>query len=121
MRYFLDGDEIVASSKPMNLPELEGLVADRLFAAQERDKTDSPVGLDMAAVRAAIVTPEKKQEAERESRRQMRNRLLAESDWTQLADRPEDALKKRWAAYRQKLRDLDLDGSKWPSAPKVSG
>ena len=36
--------------------------------------------------------------------RQQRNRLLAESDWTQLADSPAD--KDKWALYRQELRDI---------------
>lgn len=33
-----------------------------------------------------------------------RNRLLAECDWTQVADAPVD--KEAWAAYRQALRDI---------------
>ena len=33
-----------------------------------------------------------------------RNRLLAESDWTQVADAPVD--KAAWATYRQELRDI---------------
>lgn len=33
-----------------------------------------------------------------------RNRLLADSDWTQVADAPVDAA--AWATYRQALRDL---------------
>jgi hypothetical protein len=36
--------------------------------------------------------------------RQQRNRLLSESDWTQLADSPAD--KDTWAVYRQELRDI---------------
>jgi len=36
--------------------------------------------------------------------RQQRNRLLSESDWTQLADSPAD--KDKWAVYRQELRDI---------------
>ena len=41
-----------------------------------------------------------------------RNRLIAESDWTQLADAPVDNL--AWALYRQALRDLPLqDGFPW--------
>jgi hypothetical protein len=38
--------------------------------------------------------------------RQKRNRLLAESDWTQLADSPAD--KDKWAVYRQELRDITI-------------
>lgn len=37
--------------------------------------------------------------------RRERNRLLSESDWTQVPDRPE-ASRLAWQAYRQALRDL---------------
>jgi hypothetical protein len=55
--------------------------------------------------------------------RPQRNRLLAESDWTQLNDSPisEDKLA-AWSAYRQELRDLtdeiDENGEvEFPTAP----
>ncbi len=38
-----------------------------------------------------------------------RNRLLAESDWTQVADAPVD--KAAWATYRQALRDITTQES----------
>ena len=39
--------------------------------------------------------------------RAMRNMLLQQSDWTQVADAPiNSATKALWAAYRQQLRDL---------------
>ena len=38
-------------------------------------------------------------------KREDRNNLLAETDWTQMPDVPE-ATKTKWAAYRQELRDL---------------
>lgn len=49
-----------------------------------------------------------------------RNRKLADSDWTQLADSGADAT--AWATYRQSLRDLpSSDGFPhdvtWPTAP----
>ena len=48
-----------------------------------------------------------KPEVIKESLRPERNRLLAESDWTQLNDSPlaEDTLAS-WSAYRQALRDI---------------
>jgi hypothetical protein len=57
-----------------------------------------------------------------------RNRRLAASDWTQLADAHLSQEKKEaWAAYRQELRDLpdevtltspqDLDAVAWPLDP----
>tara|TARA_Y100000004_G_scaffold31402_1_gene32847 strand:+ start:867 stop:1388 length:522 start_codon:yes stop_codon:yes gene_type:complete len=52
--------------------------------------------------------------------RDQRNRLLAASDWTQLADSSADA--SAWATYRQALRDLPTtDGwphnITWPTEP----
>lgn len=44
--------------------------------------------------------------------RQLRNGLLAESDWTQLPDAPVDAV--AWAVYRQELRDAP---STWTPGP----
>ncbi|MBA4274033.1 MAG: hypothetical protein C0436_00105 [Alphaproteobacteria bacterium] len=46
-----------------------------------------------------------------ESARNKRNKLLAECDWTQVADAPVDKL--AWAKYRQALRDLPLNED-WP-------
>lgn len=55
--------------------------------------------------------------------RQTRDRLLADSDWTQLADAPLTATKKeQWATYRQALRDISSqpgypDNVTWPTQP----
>jgi len=49
-----------------------------------------------------------------EERREARNKLLAESDWTQMPDSPlTDAQKTSWVTYRQSLRDLS-DHENWP-------
>lgn len=52
--------------------------------------------------------------------RAKRNQLLADSDWTQLADAPVNQA--AWAIYRQTLRDLPSDEGfpysiTWPVAP----
>jgi hypothetical protein len=54
--------------------------------------------------------------------RKKRNTLLADSDWTQVADAPVDAT--AWATYRQGLRDITdhvsfpyLTEEDWPVAP----
>lgn len=50
-----------------------------------------------------------------------RDKALAESDWTQMADSPlTNSEKQAWADYRQSLRDLPSKpkGSKWPDKPK---
>ena len=49
-----------------------------------------------------------------------RDRLLAASDWTQVADAPVDQA--AWAAYRQQLRDIpqtfdNPDDVVWPEEP----
>jgi hypothetical protein len=49
-----------------------------------------------------------------------RNKLLSESDWTQLSDAPVD--KTAWATYRQALRDVPTQSGfpwtvTWPDAP----
>lgn len=52
--------------------------------------------------------------------RKTRNRLLAESDWTQIPDAPVDQA--AWASYRQALRELpatvtDVFDPDWPTPP----
>ena len=52
--------------------------------------------------------------------RSQRDELLAQSDWTQVADAPVDAA--AWATYRQALRDLpanttDPRNPTWPTKP----
>lgn len=47
--------------------------------------------------------------------RNLRDRLLAESDWTQLPDAPVD--RAAWAKYRQALRDFP---AKWTPGPTVT-
>ena len=65
--------------------------------------------------------------------RNVRNRLLAESDWTQFNDSPlSDSKKTEWKTYRQSLRDitkthvpsvvvgttlLDINAVPWPTKP----
>ena len=53
-------------------------------------------------------------EAKSSDVRTTRNKLLSESDWTQMNDSPLDtAGKTAWATYRQELRDLS-DHANWP-------
>ena len=60
-----------------------------------------------------------------EGHRTTRNKLLADSDWTQMNDSPlTNEAKTAWATYRQELRDLsdldawpNLDNADWPVAP----
>lgn len=53
--------------------------------------------------------------------RSLRNRLLAECDWTQLPDAPVNA--QAWANYRQQLRDISSQTGfpwtvEWPTQPE---
>ena len=68
---------------------------------------------------APYVAPDQAERAAQEAR-QMRDRLLATSDWTQVADAPVDAA--AWATYRQALRDIPdqpgfPDNITWPETP----
>ena len=53
-----------------------------------------------------------------------RDKMLIESDWTQLSNSPlTDAKKQQWAIYRQQLRDLpsittDFNNPPWPTPPE---
>ena len=49
-----------------------------------------------------------------ERMRNHRNRLLAQSDWTQVADAPVD--QQAWATYRQTLRDFPAS---WTAGPET--
>ena len=52
--------------------------------------------------------------------RNKRDRLLDESDWTQVPDSPANS--SEWATYRQELRDIteniDLSNVIWPTPPE---
>lgn len=56
--------------------------------------------------------------------RDERDRLLRDSDWTQLLNSPLTAQQvTAWATYRQKLRDIPTDFNKtgdivWPETPR---
>jgi hypothetical protein len=55
------------------------------------------------------------------SMRVTRNQKLSDSDWTQLADSPEN--KAAWATYRQALRDVPTQAGfpwevQWPQQPE---
>ena len=83
------------------------------------DDEGNQVELDVALIEAA--EPEVQLQKDFEILRRQRNRLLAETDWTQSRDvtLPNDA---EWAAYRQALRDLpenttDPANPVWPTKP----
>lgn len=56
------------------------------------------------------------------SARQMRNRMLADCDWTQMVDAPlDETAREAWKVYRQALRDITSDRNwpdvEWPPQP----
>ncbi len=70
---------------------------------------------------APVLTPDQLKEAQWEVVREKRNKLLTESDWTQLPDIPQ-ATKDLWEPYRQELRDItnqsDPYNITWPIPPQ---
>lgn len=60
------------------------------YTVKVQDKTDAEIAADVAAKAAQV--------------RAQRDRLLSDSDWTQVLDAPVD--RTAWATYRQALRDL---------------
>jgi hypothetical protein len=54
--------------------------------------------------------------------KKQRNKMLVQSDWTQMPDSPlSPELRAEWATYRQALRDLpnsgDVNNIVWPQQP----
>ena len=68
------------------------------YVVEVVDKTEEEIAADVASKAANV--------------RAARDRALANSDWTQVADAPVD--KEAWATYRQALRDLP-EAEGWPN------
>tara|TARA_R100000781_G_scaffold74697_2_gene46509 strand:+ start:5156 stop:5551 length:396 start_codon:yes stop_codon:yes gene_type:complete len=70
---------------------------------------------------APTLTTEQRTEVQWAEVRAKRNKLLTESDWTQLGDVPKET-KELWESYRQELRDVtnqaDPYNIKWPVPPQ---
>lgn len=76
--------------------------------------TENEISAEWSA--AFISSPEQHRALQTEAIRVTRDRLLRETDWTQLPDAPVD--KARWAIYRQELRDLPAQTEPaWPKRP----
>lgn len=99
------------------LNEFEG-VANQDFVGQDFD------GVIVASVEQTddVTVPDVTPTAEEVFRKE-RNRILKETDWTQMPDSPlTDTKKQEWATYRQQLRDLpanttDPSNPTWPTQP----
>lgn len=87
------------------------------------EATEGTIGWTYSnGVFTAPALPEVPNEQKEATVRQQRNRLLTESDWTQVSDAPVDAT--AWATYRQALRDItthanfpNLADADWPVKP----
>ena len=105
--------QVVDCSKPVDHPEHSRRVP--MNATQQKRHLRDRAAVAKARAQRAIAYL-----------RIERNRLLAESDWTELASAQErlGAKKaKEWAEYRQTLRDLpantaDPENPDWPIPPK---
>lgn len=69
-----------------------------------------------------VVDPDRLKKKQWNQVREQRNSLLANSDWTQLADAPV-ADKTKWIAYRSQLRQIpstqtDPSNITWPEPPQ---
>jgi len=92
-------------------PYLENGIA---YAVKVVDKTDAQITYDNKLKEDTV--------------RKQRDRLLAESDWTQMPDSPLTTEKKaEWATYRQALRDITDDADfpnvampDYPDAPVIT-
>ena len=77
--------------------------------------------IDWTQMKTAEQLEAEQVEQESERARNQRDRLLKDSDWTQVSDAPVD--QQAWADYRQALRDVpQQDGFptdiNWPSKPE---
>lgn len=78
-------------SQMQKLTPVEPYIEDnQVFTVVVEDKTQEELDAQTASIAANV--------------RSTRNRLLSESDWTQVEDAPVD--KATWATYRQALRDI---------------
>jgi len=98
---------------------VEKYVARDMFADTTEDGVTTTKAEHEAAYQATLDA------ATAEGHRVTRNKLLADTDWTQMNDSPlANDVKTQWATYRQELRDMsDLDAwpniadDDWPVAP----
>lgn len=102
-----------ACTIPADAVEVSDEAYAELMAAQAQGRQ-----IALRGGRPAAVERNADPEEQRMLRRRQRDQLLAASDWTQLPDAPLDEESRgQWLAYRQALRDLDMDATDWPLPP----
>ena len=88
---------------------VENYVARDMFADTTEDGVTTTKAEHEAAYQATLDA------STAEGHRTTRNKLLADSDWTQMNDSPlTNEAKTAWATYRQELRDMS-DLASWPN------
>ena len=120
------------TSFPKNVPEITMAVYNMFPVGYEAapsfdpmthyvEHSDAPVLKDGSWVLTKTVVPLSdeqiafRNESVASQHRTTRNKLLADSDWTQMNDSPlANEAKTAWATYRQSLRDITADES-WPN------
>jgi hypothetical protein len=99
-----DGSKVKAIIKYKNLPERE-----TILSVDSDDKEEVELLYEITEGKYGEVTPHivniSAEEAQAGFVIAKRNKLLLQSDWTQLGDIPA-ATKEKWTAYRQALRDI---------------
>lgn len=118
--------EIKAGKRPQMIGNPECTIpADAVPVSEQRFAELMAAQADPESVRQIIAVAGKPMAADRvtdleeriAARRRQRDRLLAESDWTQLSDASPVGGARAWGVYRQALRDLDMAGTDWPVVP----
>jgi hypothetical protein len=103
VEYFVEHDQ-----KTQKLVPCDPIVKDGVaYIVQVASKTAEDIAIDTANQSDSVRTE--------------RDRLLKESDWTQILDAPVD--RNAWAAYRQALRDVPSQAGfpwdvQWPTKPE---
>jgi len=99
---FKEHDRTTQKLETVDDPYIEG---DFVYTIQVVDLTSQEQS-DYANTQNSITSSQK---------REQRNKLLSDTDWTQITDSPLTSEKKtEWANYRQALRDLPTNND-WPN------
>lgn len=114
------GGTVYQYSQPAGIEQIDGKwYTKHVLGPVFTDTTDEQGNVTTAAQHEAAYKAQKDADQAKGVREQ-RNRILAESDWTQLVDAKVDSL--IWANYRQALRDIPSQNGfpwtiNWPTKP----
>ena len=111
----MDKIEIIMQALNALVPNAQYIIRENFDGLEWKDKRTVPTESAVKAKYDEIVAAQPLNEL-----RQVRNSILAQSDWMTLADSP--TMSDDWKTYRQKLRDItktykSLSDVKWPEKP----